>query len=295
MGSTGRVVMTGRTEAGRRVTRFVKPATREVVRARVLATTRISPTFVRVTLGGDAVSTISPMGYDQWFRMFFPASGRRGFTLPSATDDRWWPEYQVIPDDERPVLRNFTFRHFRAAGSGTFGDTAEVDVDFASHGDLGPASAWANIVAPGEVIGVLDEGVGYVPDPGAGWQLLMGDESALPAVAGILESVLSDDPAAVMEVFAEVPHPDDLAAEQLATGPNVRVHPLIRADAAARPGVLAVEAVRAATLPTGPGCAFVAGESDLATGVRRHLVRERNWDKSAVTFTGYWKYGKSVY
>lgn len=295
MGGTGRVVMAERTEAARRATKLVKPATREVVRARVLGTARISPTFVRVTLGGDAVSTIRPMGFDHWFRMFFPTSGRRTFTLPSATDDRWWPEYQVIPDDERPVLRNYTFRRFRAAGSGSFGDTAEIDVDFASHGDLGPASVWANNVTPGEEIGVLDEGVRYVPDPGARWQLLVADESALPAVAGILESVLSGDPEAVVEVFAEVPHPDDLAAQQLATGPNVRVHPVIRADAAARPGVLAVDAVRAATLPTGPACAYAAGESDLATGVRRHLVRDRGWDRSSVTFTGYWKCGEPVY
>ncbi len=287
--------MAERTRAARKAPKFVKPATREVLRARVLATARISPTFVRVTIGGDAVSSIGPMGFDHWFRMFFPVPGRTGFTLPSATDDRWWPEYQVIPDDERPVLRNYTFRRFRAAGAGTYGDTAEIDIDFASHGDLGPASAWANTVSAGEEIGVLDEGIGYVPDENAHWQLLVADESALPAVAGILESVLSRDPAAAVDVFAEVPHPDDLAAQHLGTGPNVRVRPLIRTDPTARPGVLAVEAVRAATLPTGPACAFVAGESDLATGVRRHLVRDRGWDRSSVTFTGYWKYGEPVY
>lgn len=286
--------MAERTRTARRVTRFVKPATREIVRARVLAVDRISPNFVRVTVGGDLVSTVSPMGYDQWFRMFFPLPGQHSFSLPAATDDRWWPEYQVIPDDERPMLRNYTIRRYRAAGSGLFGDTAEIEIDFASHGDLGPASAWANTVSPGDEMGLLDEGVGYVPDDGASWQLLVADESALPAVAGILESVLEADPGATVEIFAEVPHLDDLTAQQLRVGENVRVHPVVRTDADSKPGVLTVEAIRAATLPTEPGCAFVAGESDLATGVRRNLVRDRGWDKSTVTFTGYWKYGEAV-
>ncbi|MBD0323645.1 MAG: SIP domain-containing protein, partial [Aldersonia sp.] len=51
--------------------------------------------------------------------------------------------------------------------------------------------------------------------------------------------------------------------------------------------------VKAANLPDGPAYAFVAGESQLAIGVRRHLVNDRKFDKADVTFTGFWRVGKS--
>ncbi|WP_241386452.1 siderophore-interacting protein [Rhodococcus sp. CH91] len=274
---------------------YVKPASRRMVRAQVRAVERISPTFVRITVGGDDLGSIAPMGSDHWFRMFFPTPEQQELILPAATDDRWWPEYQELPADRRPVLRNYTIRRLRAAGEGLFGATAEMEIDFASHGDLGPASAWAERATPGDEIGILDEGISNLRlDEARSW-LLVGDESAVPAVAGILGSVLASDPRAVVEVFVEVPDPRDLTAQNLPTGENVRVHPVIRTDAEAVPGALAAEAVRASALPTESAYAFVAGESSLATGVRRHLVRERGWDRSAVTFSGYWKYGEPVY
>lgn len=278
--------------ATRRTTKFLKPATRELVRARVLASERISPSFVRVTVGGERLSSITPMGFDQWFRMLFPDSGQSALHLPTADDDQWWPQLQAMPDDIRPVLRNYTIRRYRTAGEGRFGDTAEIDIDFASHGDLGPASVWADTTRPGDELGLLDEGIVYQPLPGARWQLLVGDESALPALAGILDSVESDLP---VEVFVEVAHADDVAAQDLRTGPNVRVHPIVRSDPQTRPGAAVTDAVRAAVLPDEPGYAFVAGESGLVTGVRRHLVRDRGLPKSTVTFTGYWNHGAAAY
>ncbi|MFZ2529964.1 MAG: siderophore-interacting protein [Rhodococcus sp. (in: high G+C Gram-positive bacteria)] len=277
----------------RRTTKFLKPAARELVRARVLACEQISPSFVRVTVGGERLSTIAPMGFDQWFRMLFPDTGRRTLHLPEAAgDDQWWPQLQAMPDDIRPLLRNYTIRRYRTAGSGRFGDTAEIDIDFAVHGDLGPASVWADAARPGDEVGVLDEGIVYQPVQDARWQLLVGDDSALPALAGILDSMEFDGR---VDVFVEVAHPDDVAAQDLRAGFGVRIHPVVRPDPDARPGVSVTEAVRSAALPDGPGYAFVAGESGLVTGVRRHLVRDRGLPKSAVTFTGYWNHGAAAY
>ncbi|WP_068156165.1 siderophore-interacting protein [Rhodococcus phenolicus] len=278
--------------ATRRTTKFLKPVTRELVRARVLASERISPSFVRVTVGGERLSSIAPMGFDHWFRMLFPETGQSELHLPTAADDQWWPQLQAMPDDIRPLLRNYTIRRYRPAGAGRFGDTAEIDIDFASHGDLGPASVWADTVRPGEELGLLDEGIIYQPFPDARWQLLVGDESALPALAGILDSMEFGRP---VEVFVEVADPDDVTAQELRTGPGVRVHPVVRSDPDLRPDTAVTEAVRAAVLPDEPGYVFLAGESGLVTGVRRHLVRERGLPKSSVSFTGYWNYGAAAY
>lgn len=284
--------MTDRTRTARRQP-YIKPATRKMVRAEVLDVDRISPNFVRVTVGGDDLATLTPMGFDHWFRMFF-TDGPRRLELPETTDDRWWPEYQQMPESTRPVLRNYTIRHYRTAGTGRFGTGAELVIDFASHGDLGPASAWANRAVPGYEVGLLDEGISNLGFETAERIVLVGDESALPAVAGILHSLLESRPGVTVDVFVEVPEPEDLAAQDLPSGENVRVHPTFRRDAATVPGQLLLDAVRAADLPA-EGQAFVAGESSLATGVRRHLVRDLGWDRTAITFVGYWKHGEPVY
>src|SRR3546814_12407208 len=73
--------------------------------------------------------------------------------------------------DTRPVVRNYTIRAYRAAGSGLFGESTEIDIDFAYHGDIGPASAWADTASTGDNVALLDEGCIYNPTPEAKWQL----------------------------------------------------------------------------------------------------------------------------
>lgn len=267
--------------AVRTKTTRIAPASREIVTGRVLATERIGPSFVRVTVGGANVGRIAPMGFDQWFRLFFPAPGQRSLTLPATAGPQWWPEMRAMPEAVQPILRNYTIRRYREAGAGRYGDTAELDIDFATHGDTGPASQWARTAQPGAELALLDEGIMYHRPTEARWQILVADESALPAIAGILASSAGRHHAVPTEVFVEVDDAGDVAAQEIVPGPGVRPHVL--------------EAVRAGALPDGPGYAFLAGESGLVTSLRRHLVRERGLAKSAVTFTGYWKFGAASY
>ena len=269
--------------------KFVKPQQREIVAAHVLGSKRISPNFVRVTIGGDDLRGFVPMGFDQWFRMFLPDPEQPGFRLPTAAGNLWYPQFKLIPKDVRPLLRNYTVREFRPSG-GVFGDGPELDIDFASHGDLGPAAAWANSCAAGDRLGLLDEGLIYHPTPGARWHLLVGDESALPAIVGILRSV---DPGLPVRAYVEIAHPDD--RQDVVVSDNAEVHWLVRDDPAARPGALALATVQAAELPDGPSYTFVAGESDLVTGLRRHLVNDRRVPKADIAFTGYWRHGHAAY
>ncbi|WP_430333857.1 siderophore-interacting protein [Rhodococcus sp. ACT016] len=269
--------------------KFVKPEQREIISAHVLGSKRISPNFARVTIGGDGLQGFIPMGFDQWFRMFIPDREQTDFRLPHSAGSLWYAQFKLIPKDARPVLRNYTVREFRPAG-GVFGDGPELDIDFASHGDLGPASAWADACAPGDPLGLLDEGLIYNPTPDARWHLLVGDESALPAIVGILRSV---DSALPVRAYIEIAHADD--RQDVPVSDKVEVHWLVREDAAARPGALALSTVIAADFPAGPFYTFVAGESDLATGVRRHLVADRHVPKSDIAFTGYWRRGRAAY
>ncbi|MEU0545221.1 siderophore-interacting protein [Nocardia sp. NPDC005978] len=270
-------------------TKHLKPEHREILTAEVLASKRVSPNFVRVTLGGDGLASFTAMGYDQWFRLFMP--GRDGsLSLPtSASTLGWYAQYLMMGKDHRPLVRNYTVREYRAAGFGEFGSTAELDIDFFSHGDDSPASNWANGAAPGDKVGILDEGATFQLPDGANFALLVGDESAVPGIAGSLRSAPRDLRGAA---YLELPDPAD--AQDLGEPEGVEVHWIIRTDATAEIGATVAAAVRAAELPATGVYAFLAGEQKLVSGLRRFLVQDREIPKADITFTGYWRVGKAA-
>lgn len=111
--------------------------------------------------------------------------------------------------------------------------------------------------------------------------LLTADETALPAVAGILAWL---PPGSHARVWIEVPHAEDL--RPLPTGAEAEITWLIRDG---EPTGLVLPAVRAAEPPDGTPYAWVAGEAGAVRALRRHLVGERGFDRRAVEFTGYWR------
>ncbi|WP_227979574.1 siderophore-interacting protein [Nocardia spumae] len=267
-------------------TKYVKPEKRRIRTAEVLASKRISPNFVRVTVGGAELGDFTPMGFDQWFRLFLPRDGE--LQLPSAASNLWYAQWLMMGKEHRPVVRNYTVREFRPAGQGEFGETAELDIDFAMHGEDTPACDWAVNATPGTAVGLLDEGVMYRAPQRNSWALLAGDESALPAIAGILRSAPRELQGAV---YVEITHPDD--AQELGEPEGVQVNWLVRDEPGAEVGSLALDAVRTAEIAASGVHAFLAGEQKLASGLRRHLV-ERGIAKADITFTGYWRFGKSA-
>ncbi|MVU83676.1 siderophore-interacting protein [Nocardia sp. ET3-3] len=269
-------------------TKHVKPEHREILTAEVLASKRISPHFVRVTLGGQGLAGFTAMGYDQWFRLFMP--GRDGsLRLPTSSSNLgWFAQYLMMGKEHRPLTRNYTVRDYRAASFGEFGSTAEIDIDFAVHAEDSPAAAWANAATPGCEVGLLDEGITYQAPDHSDWTLLVGDESALPGIAGVLRSLPRGTQGAA---YLEIPSAED--RQELNEPSGVRVNWLVRTEAHGEVGALAAQAVREADLPGKGVYAFVAGEQKLAAGVRRHLAQEREIPKTDITFTGYWRVGKS--
>jgi NADPH-dependent ferric siderophore reductase len=181
------------------------------------------------------------------------------------------------------VVRNYTVRAWRS-------DAGELDVDFVQHGDAGVAGPWAATAQAGAPVGLIDQGRGFEARPGD-TAVLTGDESALPAIAGILRDLPSDARGdAIVELFDA----DD--RQDLAYPAGVTVHWLTRPPDAA-PGAAALPALRDLDLgstPRGGIQAFAAGESALATAARRHLVNERGVPRSNVTFCGYWKWSQNA-
>ncbi|MGW9112852.1 siderophore-interacting protein [Microbacterium sp. NPDC055683] len=121
----------------------------EVATAEVVRVMRLSPTFVRITFGGDGLDRIGTPGhvFDARIRLIFPAPFGRLLRLSGAG---WMSDYRALPDDERGPMRTYSIRELRAGSAGT-----EVDIDFVLHlepGSTGPATTWASAAQPGERI-----------------------------------------------------------------------------------------------------------------------------------------------
>jgi NADPH-dependent ferric siderophore reductase len=210
-------------------------------------------------------------------------------------------------------------------------DPVEVDVDFVLHGATGPASAWAERATVGdEVVLVGPNAVFEGPTGGFEWHppvdasclLIAGDETAVPAICAIVESLPEGTRA---HALMEVPTAGD--ALNLAAPAGVQVTWLPRraedGTTAAR-GLLLTRAVMAAVtelaadlspaqepdlddvdietgilweVPTesrgaAGAYAWLAGEAGVVKGLRRHLVQEVGLPRTSVAFMGYWREGR---
>ncbi len=235
---------------------------------------RLTPRSVRITLTGDDLAGFAVDGPASHLKLVLPAPGQDRPTLPTVG-----PEGLVWPAGQRPLLRTYTPRRFDPVAG-------ELDIDFILHDNAGPASAWASRARPGDTAVVVGPRGRYPADPAASWQLIAGDETALPAIATILEDLRPGVPAIVLVEVAD-------AEEQLHlyTKADLRITWVYRGDAAA--GTALELAVAAAELPTGEGQAFIAAEASAMRRIRRHLAGERGIPVDRLYTRGYWKYGEA--
>lgn len=258
---------------------------------------------------------------DQRIKIFFPDASGQPPSLPGGSE--WYQAYRSVEPARRPPMRTYTIRALRA-------EQEEVDVEFVLHGENGPASAWATharigdrlqLAAPNRQYGDDPGGYEWKPPAGVRHILLIADETALPAVAGILEELAGEAEPPVVEAFLEVPGEADIL--DLPAIPGARLHwlPCHQAGIHSRNGERMIEAARQARLPerevaggaaqeledidideeilwelaspeSGSFYAWVAGESAAVMAIRRYLVQERGIDKRHLTLMGYWRLGK---
>ncbi|WP_245930279.1 SIP domain-containing protein [Allonocardiopsis opalescens] len=253
---------------------------------RVVGTERITPHLARVTFSGDGLAGVTPLDPDQEVKLYFPRPGQAEPRLPEPSGDftRWYQAFTAIPEDERPWMRSYTLRS-------TDPVRGEAVIDFVLHPDAGPATRWALAARPGDTLGMFGPSP-YFARPvrllasvrAADWLLIAGDETALPAIAAILEQ---RDPATPALAFIEVAGPEDELPPAAKGTAEVRwLHrgsvPPGRAD-------LLPEAVRAAEFPPGRPFAWLAGEAGTVRTLRRHLIGERGLDRASIEFTGHWR------
>ncbi|MEU3290045.1 siderophore-interacting protein [Streptomyces longwoodensis] len=248
--------------------------------------THITPRMARVTFEADQLDDSVGLSPDQQLKLCFPRSGQERPLLPKQSDDAtgWYQAFLAIPEDERPWMRSFTLRR-RVPGTNT------IEVDFVLHGDNGPASAWASSARPGDRLGMVGPSALYAGPvaladsiTSADWLLIAGDETALPAIGTLLEALPERTRAQVYVEIAE-------RAEQqvFRTVGDVTLHWLYRDGTPAGHSEALINAVRGAEFPPGRPFAWLAGEAGVVRTLRRHLVNDREFDKRAIDFSGYWR------
>ena len=303
---------------------------------------RLSPHFVRVSFTGEDFGLLGTTGLDQRIKLVLPRAD--GSLCDVGSDDpqtildgSWHTRWRDLPEDERNPFRTYTVRSVRP-------ERRELDIDMVLHpaapGQVdGPAAAWLRRARVGDRVIVVgpdsrtaDPTVGCDWRPGAARHLLLaGDETAAPAICGIVESLPRSVTA---QAFIEVPRSADI--QNLVPRGRSRVSWVARDagcetaegfEAVAPHGLLLAQAV-AAWLPrhmsqladvvrgtpevledidvdtellwdspvdptTGDFYAWVAGEAATVKALRRHLVSEVGVARSNVAFMGYWRHGRS--
>ncbi|PPG27777.1 siderophore-interacting protein [Pseudoclavibacter sp. RFBG4] len=252
-----------------------------LVRSRLASRERVSEHVVRVTLEGDDFARFQGLGFDQWFRLLLPQQDETVFDrVHDRIDFKGYLKYLLISQSTRPAIRNYTVREFRQA-------QRQLDIDVIVHGDAGIAGPWARDAQIGAPVALIDQGCGYAPPASTDWQLLVADETGMPAIVGILRDLPKT---ARGHAIVEIPSHGDAQPVELPSGFTLD---WVTRPNGTRPGETALQAARETRLEGSTPYAFAVGESQLATGVRRHLVRDLAVPKTQVTFAGYWKLGRS--
>ena len=233
------------------------------------ATTRIRHELRRRTLTVSSIELLTP-------RM-----RRLGFTAPdlhdfvSASHDDHIKLFFPAANGET-AMRDFTPRRFdKALGT--------LIIDFALH-EAGPATSWATSAQIGDTLQIGGpRGSIVVPDD-FDWYLLVGDETALPAIGRRVEELRAGVPVTTF-ALGEAGESHDFPTKAIWTP-----HWIAR-NGASDDAALLRKALANYTLPPGEGFVWIAAEASVARSVRSHVVEDlghpRHWTKAA----GYWKRG----
>lgn len=206
----------------------------------------LGPGFVALTLRGEALADFTSLSFDDHVKLMLDGA-----------------------DGPGTVRRDYTPRRFdRAART--------LTLEFALHGD-GAVSAWARTAVAGQRALVGGPRGSMIVPPELDWHLLVGDSTALPAIARRLEELAQGQRAFVIALA------EGADRRALPSAATVHLQWVDTADALEA-------ALRALELPAGQGFAWGGGEAQAMARVRR-VLDERGVPRELTRVSAYWKRG----
>ena len=227
--------------------------------------------MARVTLTGAELEGFAVEQPAASVRLLLPSPGQARLVVPE-----WNGNEFLLPDGQRPTLRTLTPRRLDAAN-------LELDLDIVLH-DAGAASDWATSARRGDPVAVSGPGRGYLLEAASGL-VLVGDETAIPAISQLLEAAPAH---MAIHVYVEVADPDARLSLPAHPSATISWHDMAPDGSA---GDALVAAVRAADIHRDARI-WAAGEAASMQRIRRHLFEERGFPRRQATVRGYWKHGR---
>ncbi|MCL7714926.1 siderophore-interacting protein [Stenotrophomonas mori] len=237
----------------------------------VLRSERLTPNMQRIVLGGEALAGFHSPSPDDHVKLFFPNT-EGAFVFPELTaSGPRWPE--GLPPSP---ARDYTPRFHDA-------DAGELALDFVLHGH-GVASTWAAKAKPGDPLVVAGPRGSHLVAEDYDAYVLIGDETALPAIA----RRLAEFPAhARVEALIEIPEEGD--RQPLPSAAQVRVSWLERNGVDPATSTLLEDALVDFEAPEGDAFYWIALESRRARMMRKFVEGHLSVPKDWIRATGYWK------
>lgn len=210
--------------------------------------------MIRIRLQGDEFGDFESTGADDHVKLFVPD--------PASEDGE--------------ARRDYTPRSFDTA-AGT------LVIDFAIH-DAGPATRWATEAKVGDSIRVGGPRGSAVVTDDFDWYLLIGDETALPAIARRLEELRPGVPVTALIAIEE-------AADRLALPEREGLAVTWSPRASETAGDAERLQALIGGLPAGEGYIWIAAEAQVARALRAHVVDTLGHPKAWAKAAGYWAQG----
>ncbi len=227
---------------------------------RVAAIEQITPKMRRIRLVSPDLHDFESLAPDDHVKLFVPNPVVEG-------------------GNGNPCMRDYTPRAFDPA-------QGALTIDFALH-EAGPATAWALAAQPGDTIEIGGPRGSVIVADDFDWYLLIGDETALPAIGRRVESLRADVPVKTIAVIH-----DDAERQAFTTQAAWQAVWVCRNDKQADDARLLQDALTAAgPLPIGDGNVWIAAEAQVARTLRTYLLETLGHPRTWVKASGYWMIG----
>ena len=243
----------------------------------VSSVTQLTPLMRRIRLEGNDLGRFAKFG-GMHIRMLFPTDRVPNPDWPAMGENGLvvWP-----PEDRKPTPRAYTVRRL---------DVAEgwMDVDILAHKGESVGARWAASAAPGQKVGVMGP-VGRPVPMNAQWYVMGADETGLPAVSRMLETLAPETRGiACIEVA------DEAERHEIANRTQIEVKWIYRNDVPAGHDDRLANAVMAVKWPDDLHCfGWFAAEGGAASTVRNHWRVERGLGRDLTLTATYWNLGQT--
>jgi NADPH-dependent ferric siderophore reductase len=231
-----------------------------------------------ISLQHEQLKDLGPLAPGAHFKIFIPRDKNTPPVSPDMSTGRAvWPD-----ENTRPFVRTYTVRRIDHTNG-------ILDVEFVMHGDNGPASAWASNAVMGDYLGIgIKPGKTFKP---AAWYLFAGDDTALPAIAAMLEALPAETKGVAL---LEVENAAD--AFEIKTNSAVQINWLSREGQTAERSDLLLKTIQNVMLPNPANTTryvWIAGEENMVREARIFANEELGLSREELHATVYWKAGIS--